>query len=237
MYTADEAKQLEKHGATHLSCDVDPVPVFEDDRILAPDAALELSAAAERAAFGLRLGTWTEEPNRWLPFIERCGPGFVDIAAPANIDAEFRDRLRKLGIPFGISRLDADHDDDPSWILARYDEIATEPAYFQVEALTSMRDAWRFWKYESPRYPDELQIADVEELARRHPILIALDFDPSNVLEVLDRIPSARGIALALADDPTRERAVHCHGLDQIRAILAALSEAGRLEARPTQFV
>ena len=126
--TADEAKQLENHGATHLSCDVDPVPVFEDDRILSPDAVLELSAAAERATFGLRVGMWMAEPNRWLPFIERCCPGFVDVAAPANIDAEFRDRLRKLGIPFGISRLDADHDDDPSWILMRYEDIATEPA-------------------------------------------------------------------------------------------------------------
>ena len=77
----------------------------------------------------------------------------------------------------------------------------------------------------------ELQIADVEELARRHPILIALDFDPSTVLEVLDRIPSARGIALALVDDPERERAAHCHSLEQIGAILASLSEAGRLEA------
>ena len=227
--TADEATQLERHGATHLCCDVDRIAVFDDDRILSPDAALALSAATVHSTFGLRVGPWMDEPNHWLPFIERCGPGFVDVAAPANIDAEFRDGLRKLGIPFGISRLDADHDDDPSWVLSRYEEILSEPAYFQVEALTSMRDSWRFWKDESPRFPDELQIGDVEELARRHPVLIALDFDPSTVLEVLDRIPSARGIALALVDDPERERAVHCHGLEQIRAILGSLSEAGRL--------
>ncbi len=68
---------------------------------------------------------------------------------------------------------------------------------------------------------DQFSAADLEDLAAEYPVLVGLDFTPANIREIAEAVPSARGLALTLAERATRGDARFHTCADAVRAIEA----------------
>jgi len=115
-----------------------------------------------------------------------------------------RKRLKELGVGLIYSGIEASYEDDPSWILSRFEqEQALYAAYFHVDLLTDIENSWHFLKKESIEYPDELQIDDINQIASQYPLLITLDFSSENITEIINNFPSIQGVNFKLGTGST----------------------------------
>ena len=92
--------------------------------------------------------------------------------------------------------------DDPSWIVDQYIvDPELDISFFQIEVLGELKNAWKFFKEEAPEFiDDELQISDIEEIGRKAPVIITLDYTVDNVLEIIDSIPTIKGICMTISE-------------------------------------
>ncbi len=76
---------------------------------------------------------------------------------------------------------------------------------------------------ESPNFPDELQLSDIENLGQKSPLLLSLDFNKSNVFEILKSFPSIKGINLIIAEKANRED-IHFFSYQSVLDILRVIA-------------
>jgi hypothetical protein len=216
-----EATALEDLGVDLIGVAVDPDPRFDDNRTVTVEEAAAIGARLARSALvvTLRLG---EDADHTLRIVAATGARLVQQVTAAIPPAGVRAALREAGVGIAYGGIEISHDDDPSWVFSRYADVPElEAAYFHTDVLPEYRDSWAFLRENSPEYPDEFQIADLEDLAAEYPVLVGLDFTPANIREIADAVPSARGLALTLAERATRGDARFHTYADAVRAIEA----------------
>lgn len=222
VHTPHEAAELERLGAGLLTVDLASDPRFADDRGLALDQAVEIGRALQRATLVPVLDLNTVEPRRALEVAKALGARSVQPVIRSVPPRPVRDLLSGEGIGVAYGGIEINHDDDPAWIFSAFDGQENLGAtFFQVDVLPEYTDSWEFLRDSAPEH-EEFQIADLDDLAGRYPIVAGLDWTPENVYEILASVPNLRGLSFTLAER-ARFGGVRFFSYDDVVATLRAL--------------
>jgi hypothetical protein len=220
--SADEAIALETAGADIIGVDLDRDLRFADDRTLALASIAEIRESLRQAHLAVAMNLHAD-PADVVRLATRTGADMVQPIMIAIPPSPVRAALRDAGLGIVYAGVDISHDEDPSWIFGAHDdEPNLNATLFQADVLPEYRNSWAFLRDSSPEYPEEFQIADLDELARGRPLLANLDTTPDNILEILERLPSIHGLALVLGEHPTRGDVRH-HSFPAAIALLNAV--------------
>jgi hypothetical protein len=220
--SADEATALEKLGADLLGVDLAPDPRFDDGREISVERAVEIDQVLGRATLVPVLDL-ADEPARIVRIARAVHARMVQPARRVVPPAAVRAALSDAGIGVVYGGIEIAHDDDPGWVLSDYtDEPELGVSFFQADVLPEYRDSWAFLRDRSPEFEEEFQIADLNDLATAHPLLVGLDFSPRNVREIVGALPHVRGLSFTLADR-TRRDGVRFHSYPETLSTLRAL--------------
>jgi len=221
-----EARRFEELGADVIGIALRPEHggrLFDDARALSSEAAEQIGKSLSRARLALALPDQADGPAV-LDLARRMGAAYVEVPAFDLPGPEFRASLAAAGLGLIVSRVTASHDDDPGWLLTPVTELADPNlAWVEVELLAEHDNAWRFLTEASPAYPDELQLADIDALARESPLLVSINAEPATASAILAALPSCRGLSVTLGTLAPGRHDVHVHTPDQAAALLGAL--------------
>lgn len=92
-------------------------------------------------------------------------------------------------------------------------------SFFQVDLFGHVENSWHFMTTESPLYPDEIQIGDVNELANEYPLFIILNFNKENIKNVIDTFSTVKGFSIILGDSPSRND-IHCFNYEETVSLI-----------------
>jgi hypothetical protein len=169
------------------------------------------------------------DPEQVVALTRRLGIRHVQVDMWLQPDEGRLQALAAAGVSLVYAGIQATYDTDPSWVLARYLEGGLpQPAFYEVQLLTDIDGAWESLRDRCPEYPEELQVADLDEIAARHALSLGLDFTPSNVVEILARIPHALGVSLTLGTERAWDTGVHLVDPALAEKVVQAASERTR---------
>ncbi|WP_250002468.1 hypothetical protein [Actinoplanes sp. M2I2] len=225
--SVDEAVELEGWGADLLGVDLTPDPRFDDGREISVEQAVAIDTRLARASVVPVLDL-AGDPIRVLRIAEAVHARMVQPVRRMIPPADIRARLSDAGIGIVYGSIEIAHDDDPSWVLSDYlDAPDLQASFFQADVLPEYRDSWAFLRDRAPEYEEEFQIADLNELAGRHPTIVGLDYTPGNVREIIDALPLVRGLVLTLAERANRSD-VRFHSYAETLGVLRAMKGQAR---------
>lgn len=202
--------------------------IFDDDRFLSIETAYKIINSVENIKFSIEF-TSLFELKKMMEFLSPNKISFMEINKFFN---EQRDLIRKEIKNFKvlISTLQGEHDTPYDLILPYMEGENThkESNYlFGIEIMPEYDDSWRQFKEEAHKYPDGLQIAEINELARESNIIISLDFNEDNVLEALEYFPDIYGINFTLSYSIKRVVGImHIHSFEDTIKILTKIKNA-----------
>ncbi|GIF02019.1 hypothetical protein [Paractinoplanes rishiriensis] len=218
--SAGEAREVEALGAGLVGVQLATDPRFADDRAVTVLEAAAIGRELRRA--GLVLVMELRDAERVRDVIAETGATLVQPIIGVVPPAEVRAAVRDAGAGIVYGGVEIAHDDDPGWVLSRYtDTPGLDAALFQADVLTEYRDSWAFLRDRAPEFDDEFQIDDLNDLARKYPLLVGLDFTPANVGEIAAALPDVRGFVLTIADQARRGDA-RCHPYAAVLDVLRA---------------
>lgn len=221
--TSAEAEMIEALGATMIGVSLHPDPRFQDDRIISVESALAIKRSLKGAKYVGELDFFNY-PAQSLEIARTVEFDYVQPQDGRALPADLRHALRVAGMGVIYANIEVSHDDDPAWILSRYeDEIDLDAAYFQISLLSEYEDSWHFLTHESPDYEEEIQVEDINQLSQQHNVLVVLDYTPHNVLEIIHTFSAIQGIALVLGDKSSRDDLHYMH-LSTAETILRTIS-------------
>ncbi|MGB0840567.1 MAG: hypothetical protein ACPGXL_10520 [Chitinophagales bacterium] len=220
--TVVEAMQLEALGVDIIGVSMNKTRAYTDNRFLDRIAVCEIANSLAKAKLAVEIDPIYTDLSA---LIEQVKLAYIQVPNPEIVPLETAKILQTEGIEIIYSGISAADDDDSSWILSRYiEEGGVNVAFYQVDVLATIKNSWNFFKSECPKYPDVLQIEDVAKLSEEYPMIISLDFTEGNVLEVLNRFPSSKGISLRLSDEKNRSD-LHCFNYQAVLDILRFLKK------------
>ena len=216
-----EALAVERLGAGLVGVALGPDPRFADDRVVPAGVAAEIAGSLRSASLVAAVDLGGDPAE--LPALARsAGAALVQSATGTIPRPEMRAALAAAGIGIVYAGIEVAHDDDPSWVFSRYEDVPDlGGALFQVDVLGEYRDSWRFLVQESPDYPSEFQVDDLDGLGAGRDLVVTLDFTAGNVAAIRGALPGVRGIALPLGRAARGD--VHCFAFDEAVAVLRAL--------------
>ena len=201
--SVEEAVELQQLGANIITVSFDLDPKFRDTRKISKNLASFIRKGLISAQLGCELSNFNEDT---LLLVESCGFDFVQVPNTKIPSLDFRRKLTELNIGLIYSGIEASYEDDPTWILSRFEnESELGASYFQLDILADMDNSWSFLKEECPKYPEELQIEDIKQIAYQYPLLITLDYSHKNIIEVISSFQNIKGISFTLGTMPTRD--------------------------------
>ncbi|WP_373530528.1 hypothetical protein [Nostoc sp.] len=213
-----EAKELEELGANFISVSLSKDLRFGDERTIDLDTAISIKKH-------LKVSNYTGEflfkdnQNEIIELIKEVGFKYVQFSGYKIPPDDFIDYLKSEEIEIICSGITASHDDDPSWILSHFlEKRELNSVYFQIDLLPEYKNAWKFLKNESPNYPEELQIEDIDQLAQDNKLLITLDYSSHNVLDVISYFANIKGISMILGNSLIED--LHCFDYPEVLGIL-----------------
>lgn len=213
-----EAKELEELGADFITVSLSKDLRFDDDRSIDFANAISIKNCLKISKC---IGEFFFEENYYEPIqlIKEVGFEYVQFSGHKIPPADFIRHLKSQGIEIICSGITASHDDDPSWILSHFlEQGELSSAYFQLDLLPEYKNAWEFLKNESPEYPEELQIEDIDQLAQDNKLLITLDYAPHNVLDVISYFANIKGISMILGNSLIED--LHCFDYSEVLVLL-----------------
>ncbi len=220
-----EASRFEALGADLIGVSMAVDNHFADGREVGAEVAVNLAQCLTQAQLVL-------EPPRELTgsdlliLAQKAGAGWIQTPFFAAPDSQTREALADIGIGLIVSRLEADYDMDPTWILGPVSDLGEPlPDLIELEIVPSFTDSWRFLTKESSKQTDELQVEDLESLAQKSPLLISVDLMPSNISGILAAIPSAHGLSFTLGRLATDTSGLHVLAPDSAARLLEAESK------------
>jgi hypothetical protein len=221
-----EARRFEELGAGIIGVALRPEHgdrLFDDARSLSPETAAQIAQGLARARLALTLPDQADPPAI-LDLARRIGAAYVEAPIFDLPGPEFRAALAAAGVGLVVSRITASHDEDPGWLLGPVLELADPNlARAEIELLADHDDAWKFLTEESPAFPDELQLADIDALARQMPLFVSINAGPATCAPIVDALPSCRGLSFTLGTLTSGRYDVHAYTPDRVAAILGAL--------------
>ncbi len=194
-----EAFELQNIGIDIIGISMYDKPFWGDKRVVDKQTASSIRRVLNKSKLACEIGIESALCN--ISFIEEMKFDYVQISDNDFPSLELRQQLQSKNIGIIYSGLVASYDDDPSWILSRYNDVPDlNAAYYQIDLLGDMEDSWEFFKLESPKYPDGLQINDIIKIGEQFPLIITLDFNVDNIRGIIKSIPSIKGIGMPLGD-------------------------------------
>ena len=215
-----EAKELEGLGVDIISLDLEADPRFGDNRCISEELFCRIKQVCNFPEYCISMSM----TDKNLSIIERHSFDYFQYFQMEEPTDCIRNYLNTSNINVIMSGLNACHDDDIAWVKGSLQDDGNIFAkIFQVDLLADLNGAWKFLKQESPKYPEEmLQIEDINILSSQFPLIIELDFTPSNVVEILNYFPYIQGINFKLGENPLRND-LHCIEFDTLMNILHVL--------------
>ena len=221
--SSKEAKNLEMAGVRIVSVSLIEDPRFSDSRVLSFNEARDVRNVLESAKFCGEIGPEHWSSGDFFSMVKQLGFEYIQISGTRFPNPSLRMKLMKLGIGIIYAGIEVSYEDDPSWILSRFqDEKDIKASFFQLDLLPDMENSWDFLNMECPKYPEELQVRDINDLAIHNPLIVTTDISKGNIKEIADRLPDAQGIYMTLGDIPRRQD-FHWFGLDRVFEILKHL--------------
>jgi hypothetical protein len=202
--TVEEAEELQSLGVDFIGISLHSNLWFTDDRCVGKEEAIKIRKVLFRSKL---IGEVVVEDdfNKTLSLIDGIGLDYVQTNFSTPFSAECRNELKNRGVGIIYAGIDASHDDDPAWILGDYiDNSELGISFFQIDIFGDMKYAWIYLSERTPEFPDDIQISEIEEIGSKVPIIITLDFSVDNVLEILNRMSTAKGICMTIAEGTTR---------------------------------
>jgi hypothetical protein len=214
----EEINILKEYGVNVITLSIgsDRRSIFNDNRTLNPTKALDIVKHVKNIDIALEF----DNLFTFSFFKNYYNPKYLEIDSFYNsIYSSFIDET--LDYKRILSRIDVHHDMDASWILARFeDKKIKEDDIFQIDFLTSFENAWNFFKNESWKYEDVLQIKDIYNLSKEKNIIISMNFDEENILSILDEFPNLYGINFTLGELFDSKFCIDTHSFEKIIRIL-----------------
>ena len=201
VQSVSEAVRLEKAGANIISVSLAKNSRFDDTRDITTETALAIKQSLINAKYVAEVNfNW--EIAQIIELAKNIG---FDYLQPNDRNVPDENCLRSLaaeGIKIVYPYIEVSHDSDPDWIFSRFEnKKKLNAAYFQLDVFSDYSDdAWKFIKYESPEYPEEFQIEDIDRLAQERPLLISFNYSEQNIVEIFNTFSNIKGISLVLAD-------------------------------------
>jgi hypothetical protein len=213
----EEAERLESCGVDIIGVFISEDVRFGDDRKISKQLALDIQRSLSSAKLCCQL-FWDSD---LLEFAQNSNFDFIQLLEyelPKDSSYQLTKESKMRIVYSGIS---ASYDDEPSSILDGFEnEVDFHNCYFHIDLLAHMEKSWSFLKEECPKYPDALQIKDVQELSERYPILIGLNPSSEDIIDCIKTIPSAKGFNFSLANLEPISNNVHWIYYSQLINIL-----------------
>jgi hypothetical protein len=219
-----EALELQKLGVDLIGVFINSDLAFGNEVIVDKATIIAIKGELEKSKLvGVLYMPFDDEAI--LALIDEVEFDYIQIVGHILPSVFFRKELQKRRIGIIYSGIAASYDDDPTWILSRYVEKSDlNVSYYHVNFLGEVSNSWNFTKNKSPQYPDELQLADIIELASNYPLLITYDFSVDNIKEIVDQIPTIKGISMMIAEKSEKNNE-HILNYSSVVAVLNKLSE------------
>ena len=201
VQSVSEAIQLEKVGANIIGVSLSKNARFNDNRNITLNTAFSIGQSLTNAKYAIEVDfNW--ELKRIVKLAKELRVDFIQPNDHNIPDAKYIRALAAEGIQIIYPHIEVSHNSDPSWILSRFEgKKQLNAAYFQLDIFSDYSDdAWQFIKYESPEYPEEIQIDDINRLAEQWSLLLCFNYTEGNIIEILDTFSSAKGVSFVLAD-------------------------------------
>lgn len=218
--SVNEAENLQKIGCDFISISLDKSKFFNDDRYVSLDEALKIRMTLSKSKLVLEMTA--EEAD--VSIIEKIQPDYIQFSEYDLPSKEFVEKLISLKFKLIGAGINVSYEDSPSWILSGYDDMKKNNlSFFQVDLLGDVENSWHFMTTESPLYPDEIQIGDINELANKYPFFITLDFNHNNIKNIMDTFTSVKGLSFVLGDSPSRND-IHCFNYEETVSLIKQIN-------------
>ena len=202
--TVEEALQLQSLGVEMIGTVIDSDENFNDNRVIPDVTAFEISQRLSSSKFVVELSV-KDHFDETLERVEKLGVDYLQPLENRILPLDFQKTLSQKGIGIIYSNIEVSYDDDPSWILSPFlDEYNVDLSYYQIELLGDIENSWHFLQKECPTYSEELQISDINQIAKQHPLLITLDYSPENILDIINFMPQIKGVSMVLGSNPMK---------------------------------
>lgn len=201
IQSVSEATQLEKAGANIIGVSLVKNARFDDTRNITVDTALSIKQSLSNAKYSGEVDfSW--EVSRIIELTKHLGFDFVQPNDHNVPEPKYIRSLAAEGIQIIYPYIEVSHDSDPSLIFSRFEgKKELNAAYFQIDIFSDYSDdAWKFIQEESPEYPEEIQIEDINQLAEKWSLSIGFNYSESNIIEIYNTFSKAKGINFILAD-------------------------------------
>ena len=222
--SVEEAVELQRLGVDLIGISLSEKFIFDDNRVVKIDMAIAIRGKLKKSKLvgEVSVGQGLREV---IFLIEEIGLDYVQLVEYVLPSIEFRQELERRGVGIIYSGISVSYDDDPAWILSKYENVSDlNAAFYHLDLLGDMENSWNFLKQESPQYIDEFQIDDIDKIGEGFPLLITLDYTVDNVCEIADRISTARGISMTLGESPKRNN-IHCFTYSSVLDVLANVAK------------
>ena len=201
VQSVSEAIQLEKAGVSIIGVSLSKNARFNDNRDITLDTAFSIEQSLTNAKYAVEIDfNWKLE--RVVKLAKELRFDFIQPNDNNIPDDKYIRALAAKGIQIIYPYIEVSHDSDPSWILSRFEgKKQLNAAYFQLDIFSDYsNDAWKFIQEESPEYPEEIQIEDINQLAKQYPLLLCFNYTEDNITEILNTFSHSRGLSFVLAD-------------------------------------
>ena len=203
-----EAMELQKLGVNCIGISLLNNDSFSDKRNISSEEAKVIRQALSESKLSIELEYSSNEFQEKMFIIEEIRPDFVQFNLREPIVNTDLHSLEELGCEVIYSGLEASYDDDPSWVLSSFENLkGTENNWFQLDLLPDIENSWEFLKEECPKYPEELQMSDIDELAEDYKLIVTSSFSEQDIDSIIDYLPNISGIAFVLCNDPKKKDA------------------------------
>jgi hypothetical protein len=206
--TVEEAIKLQGLDVDVICISLSKNINFIDSRDIAEGAAFEIIKNLSSAKPAIEIAV-NDGLDDVLNIIEKLGANYLQPLGKEILPIDFKNEFSKRGVGIIYSDIHAAHDDDPSWILSHIASKERNNCYYQIDILGDIENSWEFLRTECPKYPEDLQINDINNLAEQYPLLITLDFSADNLLQIIQSMPNIKGVSMILGDNPCRNDIHH----------------------------
>jgi hypothetical protein len=214
----EEAVALQSLGVNLIGVSLGDQDGFDDDRFLSEGQVALIQRSLKSSKLVGDISKISQD-FQVSNIINELNFDYIQINKPEILETINQDiDNQKRGIIY--SPICLSYDEDPEWA---FDGLDTEKySYFQLDLLGDMENSWDFLVSKASEEPDEVQIEDINELSKRYPLILTIDFSKNNVSNILRSFPSICGISFVLDESPQRND-VHSFKYSEVLEILEFL--------------
>lgn len=195
--SVEEAEVLQNLGVDIIGVSLKEYSSYLPERILNLDSIQRVSQILTRASIAVTIG---DELSFIPEIIQSISPDYIQFSGASIPSTEQIKFIKNNNVDVMFSGIQVSYDEDPSWILSRYEDLPKELiSYFEIDLLGDMENSWDFLKSNCSNYRRELNVNDIIKLGNKHPLLITLDFDENNTHEIISSFSSSNGIRLRIS--------------------------------------